>query len=112
MRIMTSSMEQFPPKQTPRKKSRRQYDADGEFVMEEESPTKKARTPATSSPTKKAKAPATPSKAVQRKAEAAQRRQWKSNWETWVVDSQWKDNPKNPYQQKENTFEIHKSDGD
>lgn len=99
--IITSlTMERSPTKQTPRKRSRRQSDSDGDFVLEEESPTKKA------------KAPATPSKAAQRQAEIAHRKQWKLDWERWIVCSQWKDDPQQPYEQKVNTFEIHKSDGE
>lgn len=59
---------------------------------------------------KKAKAtPQTPSKSTLVKAEARKKKEWKADWEEYVQSSFWEKDDN--YRQKDNTFEIHRSEG-
>jgi hypothetical protein len=51
----------------------------------------------------------TPSKAALTKARAAKKRVWKAAWNEYVRRSAWAKEAS--YQQKANTFEIHRSEG-
>lgn len=70
-------------------------------------------TPSTDSPTKRARSsPKTPSKSALKKIEAANKKQWKADWQEWVQQSVWENDDSNPYQRKIPSHEIHRSDGE
>jgi hypothetical protein len=127
---------------TPRKKRQPDHDSDGSY-HEDESPTKKLKTPKrkmkqensdasqtgnaprpvkkeTRTPQQRIKPEVTndmnenaspiksPSKTAQKKAEAAQRKQWKEGWRSYLIENQWKKDTS--YTQKAGD-DIHKTEG-